>query len=99
MEALSGGDAEYAKFLWFIPQPPVAESGHSKDKLVTSAVFIGSSFSLRQQSKAVALFCCCAFHVFSHLKVDMIGQYDYELSVPSKEREREKITCCHDNKR
>lgn len=27
--------------------------------------------------------------MFSHLKVDIIGQYDYELSVPSKERERE----------
>lgn len=34
---------QYAKFLWFIPQPLVAESGQLKDKLVTAIVFIGSS--------------------------------------------------------
>lgn len=39
-------------------------------------------------SEAVMLFCNCAFCGFSHVKVDISGQYDCELSVPSKQRVR-----------
>ena len=39
-------------------------------------------------SEAITLFCSCVFRVFSHFKVDIIEQYDCELSVPSEQRVR-----------
>lgn len=91
---------QYAKFLWFIPQPLVAESGHSRDKLVTAIVFIGSSsFQFEAMIKGsytvlqLRLPCVFSFEGGHNWAIWL-----WIISAIQRERERD-ITCCHDNKR
>lgn len=79
---------QYAKFLWFIPQPLVVESGHSRDKLVPAVVFIFSSFHLRQWSKAVTLFQLCFPCVFSFEGGHNWAIWLWIISAVQRERER-----------
>lgn len=88
MEALSGEDAEdnmlnssglYLSLLWL--KVNIQKISWFPQLYLLVLLSIWGNYQ-RQ------LHCSCVFHVFSHLEVDIIGQYDYELSI-QRERERE----------